>query len=159
MTLPGIDQLTEDLQAAIAANDPTAYLFAEHMWTRGVLEELRTKLEKSGISSAEVDELARFIDLHIRREEEAYFPALEPIVVKMRLSTFEMYGEHDAIRIRIEEFQDAIARGRDLTSALAALRRALVVHFDNEEELFFYEPAEQLTQEARRQVLAQFEKL
>jgi hypothetical protein len=70
-----------------------------------------------------------------------------------------MYGEHDAIRIRIEEFQDALVRGRDLTSALAALRRALVVHFDNEEELFFYGPAEQLTQEARRQVLARFEDL
>jgi hemerythrin-like domain-containing protein len=162
MALPGTEKLAENLAVAVQANDPTGFLLADHEWTRDILDVFRASAVNGALmlSTEDVEELVSFIDLHIRREEDAYFPALESIVRQMRLgSTEEMYGEHDAIRICLEELQHAVARRDEVTSQLAALRRSLLVHFENEEELYFREPASRLTDEARREVITGFEAL
>lgn len=158
MSLPGLEELAVEVAAAASSNDPTAYLLAEHAWVRDVLDDMRERVKDSGsLSSDDIEQFGAMIDLHIRREEEAYFPLLEPIVQAMRIGTTEeMYGEHDAIRICMEGMQDSVARVSDLNSPLAALRRSLLVHFENEEELLFYEPAGRLTDDARREILAGF---
>lgn len=116
MSLPALETLYADVALAKRSNDPTGLLLVEHAWTRLVLDELGERLRDSeeGLASAGVDELGKFIDLHIRREEEAFFPALEPIAQEIGLgSTSDMYGEHDAIRIRLGELQEAISRQND----------------------------------------------
>jgi hemerythrin-like domain-containing protein len=162
MTLPERESLSANVTAASTANDPTAYLLAEHEWTRVVLDDLHGRLGAGGpgLSMDDAEALKHFVDLHIRREEEVFFPALEPIVRAMGLgSTEDMYGEHDAIRIRLEELEDAIARSHLNEDHLAALRRSLLVHFDNEEELLFYEPASRLSEELRQNVIEGFKQI
>ena len=52
-------------------------------------------------------------------------------------STFDLYGEHDAIRIRRAQLAEAVASRADIPGAFAAFARSISVHFDNEEELVF----------------------
>jgi hypothetical protein len=71
-------------------------------------------------------------------------------------STFDMYGEHDAIRIRADELQTAIAGGLGIDGAFSAFARSLLIHFENEEELIFAEAPGHLDPDARVEILAKF---
>ncbi len=160
MVLPGLDQLEVTAAEATAANDPTAFLLAEHEWLRALLEAYRPAVAR-GEKLAEVHEAIRELkgrlDLHIRREEEAYFPAVEGFMAESgQGSTFDMYGEHDAIRIRLDELLIALDRQSMESHAYGAFSRSLLVHFENEEELIFAEAPAHLTEEARRQIIEKF---
>ncbi|HEX5368342.1 MAG TPA: hemerythrin domain-containing protein [Dehalococcoidia bacterium] len=161
--LPGLDVLTEKTLAAIAAEDPTAILLADHEWLRDVIEAYRHQLGTPG-NLAEVQaamlELKPRLELHIRREEEAYFPAVEAFMQESgQGSTFDMYGEHDAIRIRLEELLIALDRQSMESHAYGAFSRSILVHFENEEELIFAEAPAHLTDSACRDILKLFEAL
>ncbi len=161
--LPGIEDLDAKLADAIAAADPTAFLLADHEWLRALLEEFR-QLVARGEKVAEVHEGVRELkgrlDLHIRREEEAYFPAVEGFMAASgQGSTFDMYGEHDAIRIRLDELLIALDRQSMESHAYAAFSRSVLVHFENEEELIFAEAPSHLTEESRRQIIEKFAEL
>ena len=159
--LPGLDDLTEKIRSAVSEDDPTAFLLAEHDWLRDVLDVYRNELQTPGrlaeIHAAMLD-LKPKLELHIRREEEAFFPAIEEFMQESgQGSTFDMYGEHDAIRIRMEELLRALDRPSMESSAYSAFSRSLLVHFENEEELIFAEAPSHLSESARRDVLRQFE--
>ena len=163
MALPGLGELTADTQKALDALDPTAYLLAGHAWLRSVIATYRTLVrdgERAGLV-ADMEELSTALELHIRREEEAYFPAVEEVMVESgQGSTFDMYGEHDAIRIRLGELLDTLSKGApDASSAFGAFSRSLLVHFENEEELIFAEVPGHLSEEQRRDILRQFTRL
>ena len=123
------------------ANDPAALLIADHAWLRLVLDELQPLSHQAGRFIAlrdDILELAPAIEAHIRLEEDAFFPAIEPIMRELgQGSTEDMYGEHDGIRIRIDELLRAFHSTEDVAQAYANFSRSLVVHFDNEEELIF----------------------
>jgi iron-sulfur cluster repair protein YtfE (RIC family) len=155
--LPALDELAANTRAAAEANDPTAYLLAEHAWLRAVLDIYHGLV---GIAAerprvqADAVEMLRLLDLHIRKEEEVYFPAIESVMEELgQGSTFDMYGEHDAIRIRFDEFLSALAEGPGIGSAYGALTRSLLIHFENEEELIFAEAPQHLSSEARTAIL------
>jgi len=161
--LPGLETLEAKTRAATAAGDPTAVLLADHEWLRDVLEEYRPlarRGERLDEVQAAVQELKPRLELHIRREEEAYFPAIEEFMQETgQGSTFDMYGEHDAIKIRLEQLLRALDTGMDVGGSYAAFARSLLVHFENEEELIFAEAPAHLSEEACRQVLGLFEAL
>lgn len=161
--LPGLDELHEKISAATEAEDPTAILLADHEWLRNLLEVYRPQVRKGeqlGDVHTAVRELKPRLDLHIRREEEAYFPAVEDFMQESgQGSTFDMYGEHDAIRIRLEQLLVALDRQSGAGDAYSALSRSLLIHFENEEELIFADAPAHLSQAARREILAKFEAL
>jgi iron-sulfur cluster repair protein YtfE (RIC family) len=156
--LPGKEDHAAAVGDALAASDPAALLLADHAWLRTVLDELETTAGDGGNPTELRDqmlELAPLIDLHIRREEQALFPALEPIMLRLRRgSTEDMYGEHDAIRIRIDELFAAFHGPIDVAQAFDNLARSLLVHFENEEELIFADVPAELSIEERREVMA-----
>ena len=159
--LPGLDALAKKTRTAMEDGDPTAILLADHEWLRDLLDEYRRRLDKPG-SLAEVHaailELKPRLELHIRREEEAYFPAVEDFMRESgQGSTFDMYGEHDAIRIRLDELLRALDQQSMESHAYGAFSRSLLIHFENEEELIIAEAPEHLTDAARRDILKQFE--
>jgi iron-sulfur cluster repair protein YtfE (RIC family) len=161
--LPGLYVLEEKTLAATNAEDPTALLLADHEWLRTVIEEYRVKVRSPELL-AEVHkamlELKPALELHIKREEEAYFPALEEYMQESgQGSTFDMYGEHDAIKIRMEQLLQALHQPAGARDAYSALARSLLVHFENEEELIFAEAPSHLTDEARRSILQLFSSL
>jgi hemerythrin-like domain-containing protein len=161
--LPGLDLLEAKTRAATQAEDPTAVLLADHDWLRDLLDEYR-QLARRGERLAEVREamleLQPRLELHIRREEEAYFPAVEEFMQEAgQGSTFDMYGEHDAIKIRLEQLLVALGRDSGAADAFGALARSLLIHFENEEELIFAEAPQHLTEQTRREVTRKFEAL
>ncbi|HXF51602.1 MAG TPA: hemerythrin domain-containing protein [Dehalococcoidia bacterium] len=161
--LPGLDVLEAKRRAATEQEDPTAFLLADHEWLRDLLETYRSALKSEDrldeVRAAMV-ELRPLLDVHIRLEEEAYFPAIEPLMKEIgQGSTFDMYGEHDAIRIRFDQLLEALERGNGAAAAYAALARSLLVHFENEEDLIFAEAPKHLTPEARREVLDKFDSI
>jgi hemerythrin-like domain-containing protein len=158
--LPGLDALEEKTRIATLAEDPTAILLADHEWLRNLLEAYRLQVRK-GEQLAEVhaamQDLKPRLELHIRREEDAYFPAVEGFMQESgQGSTFDMYGEHDAIKIRLEQLLVALDRASGANDAYGALSRSLLIHFENEEELIFAEAPSHLSDVARRAVLQQF---
>jgi hypothetical protein len=161
--LPGLDDLATKTSAANEAADPTSFLLADHAWLRDVIDAYRP-LASAANRLSEVREaitdLKPLLDLHIRREEDAFFPAIEPFMIESgQGSTFDMYGEHDAIRIRLEQLLGALGQGVGAGSAYAAFSRSLLVHFENEEELIFAEAPQHLTHESCRDILKRFEEL
>ena len=160
MALPRLDELTAATEAAIEAVDPTAYLLADHDWLRSLIEIYRglavVEAERGRVKVDAV-EILRLLDIHIRKEEEAYFPAIEGVMEELgQGSTFDMYGEHDAIRIRFDELLTALEKGSGIGGAYGALARSLLIHFENEEELIFAEAPEHLSQDTRAEILAKF---
>jgi hypothetical protein len=116
MALPGLEELEAKVRAATEALDPTAVLLADHEWLRALLDEYHSNagngedLERLQLA---IRELKPKLDLHIKREEEAYFPAVEAFVQALgRGSTVDMYGEHDAIHIRLDQLLTADRVGR-----------------------------------------------
>lgn len=161
--LPGLSDLEEKTRDAIAATDPTAFLLAEHAWLRELLDAYRAQA-RSGEQPGEVLEAMRemqpMLELHIRYEEEAYFPAIEDLMQEAgQGSTFDMYGEHDAIKIRLEQLLAALEGRSGVAAAYGAFSRSLLVHFENEEELIFAEVPTRLSEDARRDVLQAFDAL
>jgi len=161
--LPGLDLLETRTRSATTAGDPTAFLAADHDWLRGLLVEFRPLVRRpdqiENIRTAMM-ELKLRLNLHIRREEEAYFPAIEDFMQESgQGSTFDMYGEHDAIHIRLDQLLEALEANSDVSDSFAAFSRSLLIHFENEEELIFAEATAHLSVEASRQVLSQFEAL
>jgi hypothetical protein len=158
--LPGSDEQAAARRSALDAVDPTAYLLADHAWLRGVIAELRPASSLPSALPALRESAAALvprIETHIRLEEEAYFPAIEAAMQALgQGSTFDMYGEHDAIRIRSEELIEALGRTNDVPHAFANFARSLLIHFDNEEELVFAEAPESLTAMQRREIIEHF---
>jgi len=161
--LPGYQDHETARLAAEEANDPAALLLADHAWLRLVIDELQPLSQQAGqfIQLREnVLELAPAIEAHIRQEEEAFFPAIEQIMRELgQGSTEDMLGEHDAIRIRIDELLKAFHTAADVGHAYANFARSLLVHFDNEEELIFEEAPKRLDWETRQQLLERFKPL
>jgi hypothetical protein len=160
MALPHLDELAAATRQAAEAVDPTAYLLADHAWMRTVIDAYRglvgVATERARVR-ADAAELLRLLDLHIRKEEEAYFPAIEEIMLELgQGSTFDMYGEHDAIRIRFDELLQALDEGTGAGTAYPALSRALLIHFENEEELIFAEAPQHLSSDACAEILTRF---
>jgi iron-sulfur cluster repair protein YtfE (RIC family) len=161
--LPGLDDLAAKTSAATVAVDPTSFLLADHAWLRDVLETYRP-LASAADHLDEVREaitdLKPLLDLHIRREEDAFFPAIEPFMIESgQGSIFDMYGEHDAIRIRLDQLLGALGQGVGAGSAYAAFSRSLLVHFENEEELIFAEASQHLSPGACGDILKRFDEL
>lgn len=161
--LPGLPALDQAIAAAEAANDPAGLLLAEHEWLRQVLDELQPLSLQAGRFSQlreDILELAPVLDTHIKLEEDAFFPAIEPIMRRLgRGSTEDMYGEHDAIRIRIDELLAVFHTTGDVATAYANFVRSLVVHFENEEELIFADAPQHLDVPTRQQILEMFRNL
>jgi hypothetical protein len=157
MPLPKIDELESGRSRAISDRDPTAYLLADHAWLRLVLDAYQHVIRSAEGQAQVRDQFEAFedaLDLHIRLEEDVYFPAVETVMEELgQGSTFDMYGEHDAIRIRMGELLEALSDGRGSPDAFAALKRSLVIHFENEEELIFAEVPPHLTPEEGGELL------
>jgi hypothetical protein len=158
--LPGLNELAAKTNAAAEAVDPTAYLLADHDWLRFVIDIYHglagIAAERTRVQ-ADAAELLRLLELHIRKEEEAYFPAIESVMEELgQGSTFDMYGEHDAIRIRFDELLTALAEGVGIGPAYGALSRSILIHFENEEELIFAEAPQHLSPEVRATILEHF---
>ncbi len=163
MKLPGLDELEVEIAHANEAVDPTAILLAEHVWLRALLSgyhESVSKGERLAEIHSSIEALKPLLELHIKREEEVYFPAVEAFVLESgRGSTIDMYGEHDAIRIRIDELLMALGGASHAPAAFAAFSRSLLNHFDNEEELIFTDTPQRLSLVSRNQILAKFRAL
>jgi len=138
--------------------DPSAFLLADHAWLRVVLDALDPGSGQYVDLHEKLEQLVPSIELHIRQEEEFFFPAVEPVMKELGTgSTEDMYGEHDAIRIRIDELFRAFHSPTDINRAYDSFVRSLLVHFENEEELIFAEAPSHLSEMTRREVIAQIE--
>ncbi len=136
---PGDDA---DMSAALAAEDPTALLRAEHRRLRADLRSLRD-LVQSDAAGADVrarEALAALrerVSRHARIEEEVYLPGIEALLGDDAAATAEeAKGEHDGITIRASQLAEALAGSGERELALRHFERSLTIHFDNEEEQF-----------------------
>ncbi len=133
-------------EQAARDGDPVGILMAEHEWLRSIIAETDRSLDEgASLGSQERREqqavIWGHIDSHIRKEEEAVFPALDVAfadIGRTDVQSEDMYGEHDAIRMRYEQLQDVLDAGKEPDTAYRHLWRALTIHFDNEEEYLFY---------------------
>lgn len=159
------DAYERALGIAVSNDDPTAVLLAEHAWLRSILLELDKALRRDTSADrprlrSQLEPLRGLLELHIRREEDLYFPAVEPLLGSGgKEAIADMYGEHDAIRIRFDQFAEALHAGQEVAPALRGLEKSLVVHFDNEEELIFEEVAGRLTRESGRELVASMQRI
>ncbi len=135
--LPELRGLHEDREAAYRRGVPAAALLAEHAWLE---EALLSLAELAGERTAFLDAfgtVAAVLALHIRKEEEVYFPPLREAYATLGRDAAvidEMLGEHDGIALRRQAVESAPDEPGALERALRGLTHALAVHFENEEE-------------------------
>lgn len=165
MNIGNYEEFARDLAQARANEDPTALLLADHKWLRTALRQLETLLAESGeaaISALRDDlgEMATLIAVHMRQEEDAYFPAVRPLVSEeARKWIATAYPEHDTIRDCQEDFLNDIDEGTSLSIDFRAYQSALSQHFTNEEEFIFPEVPAILAKDAAKRLLAEMERL
>ena len=150
MNLNNQEQLEKAQAESIAEGDATAFLMAEHDWLRSALLEMKATVGRKEFEplQASLSSISERLDLHIRKEEEVFFPAIEPQMLEAgQGSTFDMYGEHDAIRIRRDQLVRALASQADIAGSFAAFERSITIHFENEEDLIFADAPGWLTKE------------
>jgi len=159
--LPSLDSLAERRRDTYGRNDPTATLVAEHEWLENALIALRTMANCPGRMGPALATVLHELDIHIRKEEDVYFPALAAAYEaagRNRGIVDDMIGEHDGIRVRREELDSAITHQRPLDRALAAFNHALAVHFEHEEDWLLAGAAELLATRAAN-IAEAFERL
>jgi len=166
MTTVSAERLTEAQQEATNAGDATGFLIAEHEWLRAALYDLRSMAETADADAgaeafgAYLGEVSAQLDLHIRKEEEVFFLAIEPQMLEEgQGSTFDMYGEHDAIRIRRDELVAAVGKRAGIRGAFASFARSITVHFENEEELVFADAPGWITKEQGADLISKMQAL
>ncbi|GBD13559.1 hypothetical protein HRbin24_01591 [bacterium HR24] len=144
--------------AACRAGDPTGILMADHEWLRPALAELRARA-RDGVDASALERLVsaiwEVVDSHSRVEEELYFPAVDRLLAEAgrpNPMVMAMAAEHDALPDRRRQLLEALAAGRDPLPAIDAFSRALLVHFDNEEDLVFEDAREVLKGEEGRRL-------
>jgi hemerythrin-like domain-containing protein len=153
-----------EMSDAAAAGDPTAMLMADHNWIRTIFDEMTRRMANDQSSIAELlpglKEMATALDVHIRQEEDVYFPAVKPRV-SGRAKTWiaAAFPEHEVIRMTEDDFLDAVERRRDLTTDFRSFHSALIQHLDNEEEFIFPEVTANLDHEAARGLTLEMQRL
>lgn len=159
--LPSLDSLAERRRDTYRRNDPTATLVAEHEWLENALIALRTMASCPGRMGPGLTTVFRELEIHIRKEEDVYFPALAvayKAAGRHKGLIDDMIGEHDGIRVRREELESAIAGQRPLDRAIAAFNHALAVHFEHEEDWVLAGAVELLAARAA-EIVENFERL
>jgi len=145
------DMLHREESEGVGEMSPaTLHLIDEH-------EQFRAKMAAWQKALAEADyalrrqilhEIVAFLDadveLHARKEDEVYFPALEPYH-----ATLLMYEAHDLIRQEVSSFKTALEQWEKgkvpFGKVQAALERVFTLLHDHfgEEELVYFPVAEQ----------------
>ncbi len=145
------DMLHRDESEGVGEMSPaTLHLIDEH-------EQFRTKMVawQKALAEAEdtlrrqiLHEIVAFLDtdveLHARKEDEVYFPALEPYH-----ATVLMYEAHELIREEVASFKSALRQWEEgevpFSKVQAALERVFTLLHDHfgEEELVYFPIAEQ----------------
>jgi hemerythrin-like domain-containing protein len=150
------ERLNRQRREQYLAGDPTAMLMVDHEWLRAALAELRQRA-LSGVEAAEFAEVVglvwQVVDEHSRLEEELYLDAVDEALSRhgrQNPMVQAMKAEHDALPDRYRQLQAALSGQGDVVRALDGLTRALLVHFDNEEDLVFQEAQEVVTGETGR---------
>lgn len=133
-----------EMSEAAAAGDPTSMLVADHKWMRTIFDEMTHRMANDQSSIAELlpglKEMAAALEVHIRQEEDIYFPAVKSLV-SGRAKTWiaAAFPEHEVIRMTEDDFLDAVERRKDLARDFRSFHSALIQHLDNEEEFIFPE--------------------
>jgi iron-sulfur cluster repair protein YtfE (RIC family) len=133
---------------AYRKGEATAILLADHDWLRAALAELRPRALAAG-ERADLEALAESIwqgiQEHSQVEEQIYFPGVERLLAEAgrhNPMVQAMAAERDALPERYRQLQQSLALSTELLPAIDAFARALLVHFDNEEDLVFEEAME-----------------
>jgi hemerythrin-like domain-containing protein len=145
------DMLHRDETEGVGEMSPaTLHLIDEHEQFRAKMAAWQKALadaddaEKRTLLHAVVAFLDGDVETHARKEDEVYFPALEPYY-----ATLLMYEAHDLIREETESFKAALTqweRGElPFSKVQAALDRVFALLHDHfgEEELVYFPIAEQ----------------
>lgn len=153
-----------EMNEASTAGDPTAMLVADHNWIRTIFDEMTRRMAADQSSIAELlpglKEMAAALEVHIRQEEDIYFPAVKPLVSdRARTWIAAAFPEHEVIRMTEDDFLDAVERRKDLDTDFRSFQSALIQHLDNEEEFIFPEVTANLDREAARGVALQMQRL
>lgn len=145
---------------AVAQDDPIGLLLAEHEWLRSIASAADAAVRAGASLDAEAQReqqsrVRSFIEAHIRKEEEVFFPAVDRLFVAKfgRMRSEAMLGEHDAIRVRYVRLQRVLDRGTNTGEPFRHMWRALTVHFANEEQHIYDAARPLLTPELRRDLV------
>lgn len=145
----------------------TLHLIDEHekfrvkmaSWHKAISDADNAELQN--IFSEIVTFLDNDVEFHARKEDEAYFPALEP-----HHSTVLMYEAHDLIREEADTFKAVLERWRrgeaPFSKVQGALERVFTLLNDHfaEEELVYFPIAEQKwSEEEKSKVWAKMQAL
>jgi hemerythrin-like domain-containing protein len=148
---------TEESESTSEWSLATLHLVDEHERFRAKMTAWQKALEDSDDAERRriLRDTAAFLDgeveLHARKEDEVYFPALEPYH-----ATLLMYEAHDLIRNEVASFKEALAaweRGElPFGKVQAALERVFTLLHDHfgEEELVYFPTAERNWSEAEK---------
>lgn len=160
MRLGDWDAYQEESGVAAARGDPTALLMSEHNWLRTVLASVEKVLRidaETALASLEsnLQKVKAFMYVHIRKEEDIYFPALESQLAAEGLAVDlqSLYAEHDAVQEWQDRFLHTLISAKGVLPAFYSFHNALVRHFNNEEELVFERAPAMLTPEAGREMV------
>lgn len=147
----------EESEMSTEFSPATLHLMEEHerfrakmMYWKKALDDLGEQ-ERLRTLHEIVEFLDRDIELHARKEDEAYFPALEPYH-----STVLMYEAHELIREETTSFKTALRaweKGEvDYSKVRSSLERVFTLLQDHfgEEELVYFPVAEEKLSEAEK---------
>lgn len=153
-----------EMTQATHAEDPTAMLVADHNWLRTIFDEMTRRMTSDQSTIGELlpglKDMAMVLDVHIRQEEDIYFPEVKPLVSdRARTWIAAAFPEHEVIRMTKGDFLDSVERRKDLTTDFRSFHSALIQHLDNEEEFIFPEVVANLDNAAARGLAREMQRL
>ncbi|MFN3421564.1 MAG: hemerythrin domain-containing protein [Armatimonadota bacterium] len=162
------DMLHRDESESVSEMSPaTLHLIEEHEKFRAKMASWRKALldtqsdEQQNILSEIVAFLDNDVEFHARKEDEAYFPALEPYH-----STMLMYEAHNLIREESAAFKAALERWKrgevpfsKVQNALERVFTLLNDHFGEEELVYFPIAEQKWSEEEKSEVWAKMQAL
>jgi iron-sulfur cluster repair protein YtfE (RIC family) len=124
----------------------TEILTEDHRLAVGLVEQLEgIRSDEPGNRDA-FQQLKAALELHIRQEEEIYYPALAEHEEFADLMD-ENVAEHEMVRANLAQMSELSPASDDFQSVLAETRAALEAHMEKEEDEIFPRSIELLGEE------------
>jgi hemerythrin superfamily protein len=117
--------------------DPTQLLKRQHRQVESLFKKL-LKTEEADERQTLVEEIRRNLALHMRLEEEVFYPAVREIETKKAEETvLEAYEEHHVAKLAMEELPRVDPSDERFRAKATVLQELIKHHVDEEEKEMF----------------------
>src|SRR5215203_6318285 len=129
----------------------TEILIQDHRLVMGLIEQLEGATDGTGSYAGIFNQLVQALALHMREEEEIYYPALaghEEFAEQMD----DQIAEHEMVKQMLVQMNELVPSSDEFQDLLSQLKTAIEAHVTKEEDDIFPESIEVLGSDSIEQL-------